>query len=75
LFKRIPFFAVLLLGLAPTAAPAADVEELVNQLTQSLTEDLQRQRLKAQQQDAEDPLRRASDAIGTAIARAMGETL
>lgn len=49
---------VALVALIPSAASAADVNELVNQLTQSLTEDIQRQRLRAQRQDAEE-LRRA----------------
>jgi hypothetical protein len=47
-----------LVELIPAAAPAADMDELVNQLTQSLTEDIQRQRLRAQREDAEE-LRRA----------------
>ncbi len=49
---------VALLQLIPAAASAADINELVNQLTQSLTEDIQRQRLRAQREDAEE-LRRA----------------
>ena len=49
---------VALVELIPAAAPAADMDELVNQLTQSLTEDIQRQRLRAQREDAEE-LRRA----------------
>jgi hypothetical protein len=49
---------VALLELIPTAASAADVNELTNQLAQSLTEDIQRQRLRAQREDAEE-LRRA----------------
>jgi hypothetical protein len=43
-----------LADLLPAAAYAADTDELVNQLTQSLTEDIQRQRLRAQRQDAEE---------------------
>jgi hypothetical protein len=49
---------VALAELIPAAASAADIDALVNQLTQSLTEDIQRQRLKAQREDAEE-LRRA----------------
>jgi hypothetical protein len=45
---------IALVELIPTAAPAADIDELVNQLTQSLTEDIQRQRLRAQREDAEE---------------------
>jgi hypothetical protein len=47
-----------LVELMPAVAPAADVNQLVDQLTQSLTEDIQRQRLRAQREDAEE-LRRA----------------
>lgn len=47
-----------LVELMPAAAPAADMNELVDQLTQSLTEGIQRQRLRAQREDAEE-LRRA----------------
>ena len=43
--------------LTPTTAPAAGIDELVNQLTQSLTEDIQRQRLRAQREDAEEARR------------------
>jgi hypothetical protein len=49
---------VALVELIPAAAPAADINELTDQLTQSLTEDIQRQRLRAQREDAEE-LRRA----------------
>jgi hypothetical protein len=48
---------VALAELTPTAAPAADIDALVNQLTQSLTEDIQRQRLRAQRENAEEARR------------------
>jgi hypothetical protein len=49
---------VSLVQLLPTVGAAADIDELVNQLTQSLTEDIQRQRLRAKREEAEE-LRRA----------------
>ena len=45
---------VALFELIPAAAAAADTDDLLNQLTQSLTENIQRQRLKAQREDAEE---------------------
>ena len=43
--------------LTPPPARATDIDALVNQLTQSLTEDIQRQRLRAQKEDAEETRR------------------
>jgi hypothetical protein len=51
-------YCLIALGEMISTAHAADTNELVNQLTQSLTEDIQRQRLRARRLDA-DELRRA----------------
>jgi hypothetical protein len=48
---------VALTELTPTRAKAADIDGLVNELTQSLTEDIHRQRLRAQREDAEETRR------------------
>lgn len=49
---------ITLVEFAPATAPAGDINGLVDQLTRSLTEDIQRQRLRAHGQDTEE-LRRA----------------
>jgi hypothetical protein len=49
--------AAVLLGLMPIPAFAFDVKEATDQLAQSLAEDIQRQRLKAQREDAEEARR------------------
>jgi hypothetical protein len=64
---------VALAELTPTTAKAADTDELANELTQSLTEDIHRQRLRAQREDAEE-IRRAQlpdlSQYGTPVAEA-----
>ncbi|SIO66969.1 hypothetical protein SAMN05443247_11584 [Bradyrhizobium erythrophlei] len=49
--------AVVLLGLMPIPMFAFDVKEATDQLAQSLAEDIQRQRLRAQREDAEEARR------------------
>jgi hypothetical protein len=48
---------VALVELIPTTAKTADIDELANELTKSLTEDIHRQRLRAQREDAEETRR------------------
>jgi hypothetical protein len=48
---------VALAEMAPTMATAADIDGLVNELTQSLTEDIHRQRLRARREDADETRR------------------
>jgi hypothetical protein len=73
--KLIGFCLLALVAFIPAAARAADMDEIVDQLTQSLTEDIQRQRLRAQRQDAEE-LRRAQlpdlSQFGTPVQVATG---
>jgi hypothetical protein len=62
--------------LTPTPARATDIDALVNQLTQSLT--IQRQRLRAQREDAEET-RRAQlpdlSQFGTPVTEAPRRTM
>lgn len=64
--------SVVVFGLVPIPAGAFDVREATDQLAQSLADDLQRQRLRAQREDAEEATRAKLPDLsefGTPVAR------